>query len=174
MQEKLDSNYFRIGKIVNTHGLKGELKVVTTTHFVKDRFKKGNKIVMFFGKTMTELTIKGYRFNKQMLLLSADEVNNLTDAEKYKGKDLFIHQDQLHELGNDDFYIHQLVGCECTSTLGEYLGVIASVLETGAVDVLVIKNDNKKDLLVPFNKQFVPSVDIDKKHVEVFVMDGLR
>ncbi|WP_067838661.1 ribosome maturation factor RimM [Amphibacillus sediminis] len=169
------SEYFNVGKIVNTHGIKGELKVVRITDF-EDRFKKGNILYLFLQgqQEPIALTIQQHRKHKQFDMLKFAGYDSINDVEHFKQGMLKIHQSDQEQLEEGAFYYHEIIGCKVETTSGEYLGTISEVLSPGANDVWVVKQpSNKKDLLIPYIEQVVKQVDPQTKKVVIEPMDGL-
>lgn len=157
----------QVGRLVNTHGLRGEVKVLSESHFKDERFKKGNKIFI----NDLEVTIKSYRRHKNFDLLVFEEFSNINDVEKFKGSKLYVNQDEVGELEDDEFYYFSLEGLKVI-VAGEEIGKVVEVRENPGNDLLVIKTKNKR-VLVPFVKEIVLGVDLDNKEIEVADLEGL-
>ncbi len=167
--------YFRVAKIAGTHALKGDLKIVITTDFPKERFKVGNALKLLLkNKQVIDVKVKKFQYYKSGALLGFEGYTDINDVDHFKGGELYIHKDERDKLSNDEYYQSDLIGCECTSTEGEILGNIIEIIETGAHEVLIIKKDGNKDLLVPFNKEYVTSVNIITKKITIQMIEGLR
>lgn len=167
--------YYNVGKIVNTHGIRGEVRVISKTDFAEDRYRPGQKIYLFMGgaNAPIELTIETHRLHKSFNLLTFKGYENVNDVEKMKGGILKIHESQLTELEEDEFYFHEIIDCLVVTTTGEELGKIKEILTPGANDVWVIKGTNGKDILIPYIEQVVKKVDVKEKIVLIEPMDGL-
>lgn len=164
---------FNVGKIVNTHGIKGEVKVQRMTDF-DDRFDIGNKLILQKenGQAL-ELEIDGHRIHKGFDLIHFKDFNNINDVEHFKGHDLKIREDQLTELDENEFYYHEIIGCAVYLTNGEKLGVIKGILAPGANDVWVVQQEKGKDVLVPYIEDVVKEVDVAAQTVIIEPMEGL-
>ncbi|MEK3786484.1 ribosome maturation factor RimM [Paenibacillus sp. FSL K6-1230] len=163
-----------VGKIVNTHGIRGELKILSSTDFPEDRFAKGSELLIVSEQgAPIPVTVETSRFQKNMVIVKFKEYGNINDVEKYKGSMLKITADRQGELGQDEFYFHQIVGCEVFTEEGELLGTIKEILTPGANDVWVVKQKNGKDLLLPYIEEVVLQVDVSEKRVTVRLMEGL-
>ncbi|HLS09487.1 ribosome maturation factor RimM [Lentibacillus sp.] len=164
---------FNVGKIVNTHGIKGEVKVQRMTDF-DDRFDIGNKLILQKenGQAL-ELEIDGHRIHKGFDLIHFKDFNNINDVEHFKGHDLKIREDQLTELDENEFYYHEIIGCAVYLTNGEKLGVIKEILAPGANDVWVVQQEKGKDVLVPYIEDVVKEVDVAAQTVIIEPMEGL-
>lgn len=169
------TKYFNVGKIVNTHGIRGEVKVISSTDFPEERYKKGNTLYIEIGpKEMVEVKVASERLHKNFYLLTFVGLGNINDVEKFKGKILKISEDQLDdELTEDEFYYHEIIDCEVFTEEGEKLGTISEILSPGANDVWVVKRSGEKDLLLPYIENVVKEVDVENKKVIVHLLEGL-
>ncbi|KGX93189.1 16S rRNA-processing protein RimM [Pontibacillus halophilus JSM 076056 = DSM 19796] len=170
----MESSLYTIGKVVNTHGVRGEVRVIQVTDF-EDRFEPGN-VVYFIspdgGKPQT-LTIRTHRTHKNFQLVSFEDYPSLNDVEPMKGGELAISEEQQGELSEGEFYYHEIIGCEVHTTSGEHIGQIKEILSPGANDVWVIKRKGKKDALIPYIEQVVKQINVDEKKVTIEPMEGL-
>ena len=166
-------DFLQVGKIVNTHALQGEVKVVSNSDFKEDRFKKGSTLVIDFNWEYVEVVVATHRVHKGADLLKFKHLNSINDVEKYKGCALLVSTDDLEELEENEFYYFEIIGCEVVTTDGEKIGEISEILETGANDVWVVKRQGQKDALIPYIEDVVKDVNIDAKTVPIQVLEGL-
>ena len=158
-----------IGKIVNTHGIRGELKVVPTTDFIENRFCVGHQVLIKYGKEWLNFEIDSVRFHKGCILITFQGFHNINDVEKYKGLDLFI---EVEGSEDDDYYYYELVDCEVYYQ-DKLVGVVSEILETEAHEILRIQREGLKDVLIPYVDRFILDVDVDKKRIDVDVIEGM-
>lgn len=164
--------WLEIAKIANTHGLKGELKLLASTDFPEERFKVGNEVYLESNGTYTPFTIGSYRKHKQFIMVTFKGMHHINDVEKYKGLKLYVQPEALQELGEHEYYYHEIIGC--TVFDGEdKIGVVSEILETGANDVWTIKRPGKKDVLIPYIEQVVASIDVQEKRIQITPLPGL-
>lgn len=162
-----------IGKIINTHGINGELKILRLTDF-EDRFTVGNTIYIINNKNeKIPVEIVGFRQTNKFDILKFAEYNHIDEAEKLKGLELKIHKDQVSELDDEEYYYFEIIGCDVYTTDGEKIGIVDSIMSPGANDVWVVKNSKKQEFLIPYIPQVVKMVDIDAKRIEIELMEGL-
>ena len=166
-------DFLQVGKIVNTHALQGEVKVVSNRDFKEDRFKKGSQLVIDFNGEYVDVTVATHRVHKGADLLKFKHLNSINDVEKYKGCALLVSADDLEELDENEFYYFEIIGCQVVTTDGETIGEISEILETGANDVWVVKRPGQKDALIPYIEDVVKAVDIETKQVTIQVLEGL-
>jgi len=170
--------WFNVGKIVNTHGIKGEVRVIPITDFPDSRFRVGNRLY-FFKEGNNEplpLTIKSRRKHKQFILLQFEECESVNDAEALKGGMLKISVEQRDrsELDEHEFYYHEIIGCSVFSEEGTELGKVKEILSPGANDVWVVQSKtNGKPIYVPYIEPIVKEVNVAERKITIHVMEGL-
>lgn len=164
---------FNVGKITNTHGIKGEVRVRIMTDN-DQRFTKGGILYVETEDDSLELlTISNKRFHKNHLLLLFEEITSLTEAEKLKGKLLKVKEEQLPPLPENEFYIFEIMGCHVYTTEQEYIGKVTDIIKTGANDVWELTREDGEQHLIPFIKDVVKEVRPDKKKILIELMEGL-
>lgn len=165
-------DYIKIGIIANTYGLKGEVKVKPFTDFVDLRFKKGNTIYVACGEEYKAVKIKHKREHKGLVYLSFAGYDHINLIEAWKGCDLYIPKQDLHELESDEIYFYELKGCEVTCRKYGDLGVVTQVLETGANTVIRVQKDQQQ-ILIPYVKAFIKEVYKEEKKIIVELLEGM-
>lgn len=167
-------DYLKVGTIVNTHALQGELRIFSDSHFKDERFKKGSELFIDFNGDMIPVKIKSHRPNKTVELVKFEGLNHINEVEKYKGCDLLVDASTLDSLTDNEFYFHEIMGCTVKTMDGEELGEIIDILQPGANDVWVIKKaGEKREILIPYIEDVVKDVDIANKTVIVELLEGL-
>ncbi len=164
-----------VGHLVNTQGVRGEVRVLSRTDFEDVRFKKGSELYLVQPNQPAPrlLTIASARKHKQFILLTFEGHHSINDVERYKGGDLMVYEEELMELPDNTYYIYQLVGCEVVTDQGQVLGVLKEVMQPGANDVYVVKPPKGKDILLPVIPDCVLDVDVRNKKIIVHIMPGL-
>ncbi|WEV57999.1 ribosome maturation factor RimM [Ligilactobacillus acidipiscis] len=166
--------YFNVGEIVNTHGIRGEVKVLATTDFTEERFAPGQVLyVSQKDSSPVKLTVKRHRSQKQFEILAFEEINDINEVEKYKGAQLQITGEQQSPLEEGAYYYREIIGLKVYSLEDELLGTISEVMETGANDVWVVKRPNGKEVLLPAIKDVIQKVDLEQQCVIVDWLEGL-
>lgn len=163
------NDYIKVGKIVNTHGIKGYLKCVPLTDDM-ERFEELKYIYTEKDNKKRRLKDVWYRNNIVYILL--EDINDMSTAETFRDSYISILEDQLRELPEDSYYIFDLEDMEVYSEDGEYLGKIKEIHQTGANDVYEITNENKS-FLIPAVKEVVKKVDVENKRMVINVIEGL-
>ena len=162
--------YFEIGQIANTHGLKGELKVRPYTETAK-RFESLTSILIDFDGNLKEYKIESVRYQKDIVLLKLKGVDIVEDAEKLKGFSIKIPREDAKKLEENEFFIADLIGLEVYQD--EFIGIVDDVFEAGGSDVYVIKRKGKKDLLLPAIGSVIKKIDIEGRRIDVEIPRGL-
>lgn len=167
-------NYFKVGKIVNTQGLQGELRVLSVTDFADERFKKGSQLSIFSEQDehLLDVEVASHRKQKNFDIVKFKGLYHINDVEKYKGTVLKVAETNLSELAEDEFYYHEIIGLDVYED-EVLIGKISEILQPGANDVWVVKRQGKKDLLLPYIPPVVLNVDVEGKRVDVSLMEGL-
>ena len=156
-----------IGKIVNTHGLRGTVKVQPWADF-PEIFEELPRVFC----NNVEYKITSVSYQKNLVLLGLDSVNTLTDAEKLKNCILHAEREDIDELPDDTYYIVDLIGCMIIENNVE-IGKISDVIATGGVDLYEIKRQGNKPLYLPASKENILNIDIEAKIIQVKIPEGL-
>ena len=168
---KKNREYIYLGVIVNTFGIKGELKLFTESDFIEERFAKGKKIYFEIGKQFEEHKVSTHRVHKKNVLVTIDDKFDINLVEQYVGSNVYASADDELELEEDDYYIDDLVDMEVYNTIGDFIGIVTDVLEMPKNYLLEVKNNGKK-ILIPFVEAFIKDITEDKIIIEE--IEGLR
>ncbi|MGF7489361.1 ribosome maturation factor RimM [Bacillus velezensis] len=171
----MTNRWFNVGKIVNTHGIKGEVRVISKTDFAEERYKPGNTLYLFAegAAEPIKVTVSAHRFHKQFHLLQFKEMPSLNEVEHLRNMVIKVPEEDLGELEEDEFYFHEIIGCEVVSEDGELIGTVKEILTPGANDVWVVARKGKKDALIPYIASVVKDININEKKIKIHVMEGL-
>ncbi|MEB3749543.1 ribosome maturation factor RimM [Geobacillus sp. FSL W8-0032] len=167
--------WFNVGKIVNTHGIRGEVRVISRTDFPEKRYKKGNKLYIFRERDNEpiEVTVKSHRVHKSFDLLSFEGYDSINEVEPFKGAMLKVPESQLGELDEGEYYFHEIIGCTVVTEGGETIGAVTEILTPGANDVWVVRREDGSDVLIPYIEEVVIHVDPEQKTIVIRPMEGL-
>ena len=165
--EKME--YVLIGKIVNTHGIKGELKTEILTDFVKERFTKGSKV--YIGEGHEAFTVKSYRLHKGFLLLQLEGYEDINAVLGYKGRYVYKSSEDIAPLKEGEYYFRDLKGlCVCVNGIRK--GEVINVEEGSTCNYLRVKTE-EEEKLVPYLPNFVLKVDLCDRRIDIVEMEGL-
>lgn len=159
---------YKIGRIVNAVGLKGEVKVYNYSDY-KERFEEIETVFVEDEKYQ----IVNARYMKDVAILKLEGVEDRNGAEALKDKDLYITEEMLRTLPEDTYYIKDLIGIKVTDSNGEYVGIVSDVLKNNAQDLYEIELENKKKFLLPAVEEFVLNINMEEKTMKINLIEGL-
>lgn len=180
----------QVGQIVNTHGLRGEVKIVTWTNSpdvfetlshvytdVKSEKKTdtGRNVKeekKTFEKEKKTLVVTSIKYQKGNLIVKFKGIDTIDEAQKYKNKVLYVNREQLGE-PEEGYYICDLIGCNVFTDGGQDLGKVCDVFKTGSNSVYAVRTPEGKQILLPEIDEVVLSVDIENDKIIVHIIDGL-
>lgn len=167
--------WFNVGKIVNTHGIMGEVRVISRTDFLEERYKEGNTLYLFMENENEPLRLKitSHRTHKNFDLLTFENYTNINMSEALKGGILKVPESQLGTLPEGEYYFHEIIGCTVYTDEGEEVGKIREILTPGANDVWVVKGKGGKDILIPYIHDIVSEIDVKSQKIIITPMEGL-
>lgn len=165
--------YFEVGQIVNTFGVKGQLKVKPFTDEM-ERFEELKTVYICKKNEMKKVEIEEVKYHKDMILLKVKGIDDMTEAEKYKGLFLKIDRKDAKKLPENTYFIADLLGLEVYTDEGELLGRVDDIFPTGANDVYVVKDEMGKQILLPSIPEVLKEIDLEKEKIIVHLIEGLR
>ncbi len=166
MQERLE-----IGQIVNTFGIKGELKVVPFTDDIK-RFDNLKTIYVRTKKETKQYQVENVKYHKNMVLIKLEGIDQIEDAEMLRNAFLEVDRENAIPLKEGTYFIADLIGLEVYTESGDLLGKVEDIYNTGSNDVYVVKDELGKQILLPGIKEVIKEVKLDDKIV-VHLIPGL-
>lgn len=163
---------FQVGIFTATHGLRGEIKVYPTTSDIS-RFDYLKDVILKTKEGPKVLKIVGVRYQKGMVLVKFEGINDINDIERYKGSPLFVTRENAAHLKPGQFFIADLIGMPVVTDDGRALGTLTDVLQTGANDVFIVQGETKEYLL-PKIPDCVKDISLEENRILVHMMDGLE
>lgn len=164
--------FFQVGVIASTHGIRGEVKVFPTTDDV-NRFKELKCVILDTGKETLPLEVEGVKFFKQFVILKFKGIDDINEIERYKKCPLLVERKDAVPLEEGEYYIADMIGMKVETEEGQDFGVLKDVIETGANDVYVIESSAHGEVLVPAIKQCILKVDMAAHKMKIHLMPGL-
>ena len=165
-------NYLEVGKIVNTFGIKGQVKVVPFTDDVK-RFNKLKNVYVERKKELQSHKIESVKYTNNMVILKLEGIDSMEDAEKYKNCSLKIERKDAIKLPKDTYFIADLIGLPVYTDEDELLGKVDDIYNTGSSDIYVVKDELGKQILLPAIKDVLKKIDLDNEKIIVHIIKGL-
>ena len=164
--------YFEVGQIVNTFGIKGQIKVVPFTDDL-ERFEELKTVLIEKNKKLLEYKIEEVKYQKNMVLLKLENINDINEAEKYKGCYLKIHRKDAKKLPEGTYFIADLIGLDVYTDDGKILGKVDDIYNYGSSDIYVVKNELGKQILLPAIDDVILQVDLENEKIVVHLLKGL-
>ncbi len=158
-------DYIYIGDVTNTHGLKGEIRISSDFKFKDSAFKVG--MPFYIGKKHAKEVVASHRIHKNYDMVTFDGCNYIDDVIIYKGEPVYVNR---ADLVYDGYLDEDLIGLD-VYCLDRHIGKVNSIMKTNAHDILVVKNGSKH--LIPNIDEFIKSVDLDNKRLDINYMKGL-
>ncbi len=156
-------NLVYIGELVNTHGIKGEVRILSDFEYKDVVFRKGNIIYIDDNK----YEILSYRVHKKFDMVTLSNITSIDDAINLKGKSVYINKDDYKF---DGYLNSELIGLDVYN-IDEYKGKVVEILKTSTNDLLVV--DGKKRHMIPNIPEFIKCIDLDNKKIIAYYIKGL-
>lgn len=149
-----------IGQIVNTHGLKGEVKIYPLTDDIR-RYRKVNKVFI----DGNEKKVVWCKLQVDKVILKLEEINTIEEATKYKNKYIDVKREDAVKLEEGRYFITDIIGCNVFDTEDINLGTVYDVIKTGSNDVYWVKG--KEDIMIPAMENIVVKIDVENKKIVI-------
>ena len=168
----MKQEYFEIGQIVNTFGIKGFVKIVPYTDDL-ERFEELESVFVVKNKELIDMQIEEVKYHKNLVLIKFKDIEDINMAEKYKGCYIKIKRENARKLPEGTYFIADLIGMDVYDDKGNLLGKVDDIYNNKSHDIYVVKNDLGKQVLLPSTKEVIQNVDIDNGKIIVHLIDGL-
>lgn len=162
--------YLSVGYLRRPHGVTGEIIMDLHTDF-PDRFKAGRKI--FIGEKHESHTIAAVRIHNNGLLIKIKGIDTPETVGKFRNQWVYIKRSDAAKLPEGQVYQHELYGVKVIDDSGNVLGEITEIIETGANDVYVVKNESGKEILLPAIPSVIFGLDAGARLMKVHILEGL-
>ena len=160
--------YIELGQIVNTHALKGSVKINIFSDKVEN-IKKYEQIYLKENDKYIEYEIIDIKFSKNQAIVSFKNIKNVDEADKLRNKYIYVKKDSLEELEDDTYYLIDLIGLDVYETKEsqeKLLGELIEIKQDSPTDIYVIKLKNK-NIMIPAIKEYIKKIDIKEGKVIV-------
>lgn len=159
---------FKLGQIVNVVGLRGETRVYPYTDY-KERFEELSELYI----EDSLYAVERVRYMGEMAIIKFRGVDNRTEAEKLKGRYLYVDRENARTLEADTYFIADLIGMEVRDEGGICLGILSDVIQNTAQDVYEVKRESGKPFYIPAVGAFVLNVDLEHRRMTVRLIEGM-
>ena len=161
--------YIYLGKIVNTHGIKGELRLLSNFKYKNRVFKKEFKI--YIGKDKILEEINSYRQHKQFDMITLKGYNNINQVLKYLNQSIYVKRNDLF-LNDDEFLDNDLINLNIIFDNKE-VGKVLAIKKVGNNNKIIEAIINNKRTLIPYHKDFIKKIDINSGFIEMNLIEGM-
>ncbi|HET9906906.1 MAG TPA: ribosome maturation factor RimM [Anaerolineales bacterium] len=162
--------YLTVGFLRRPHGVQGEIMMDLHTDF-PERMKKGRKL--FVGEEYQPMTLTNVRPHQAGLLVKFNGLETPEDAGKLRNQWVYIKAKDATPLREGQIYQHELFGFRVVDENDNALGELVEIIETGANDVYVIRNESGKELLLPAIPSVILNLDTASRLMRVHLLEGL-
>lgn len=160
-------DFIYIGKIVNTHGLKGEIRIISDFEYKDKVFVPGMKF--YLGRKKEKVVVNSYRHHKNFEMITMEGYNDISEVERLKKLYVYIKKEDL-KLDNGEYLDEDLIGLDVLVD-NEKKGTVTNVRDTGNNKFLVITSD--KEVFIPYNKEFVKEINLKDKYIVIEPIKGM-
>lgn len=157
-----------LGKLRRAHGVRGEIPLEVYTQMLELLLPES---VVYVGEDRQPYTIEAIRWKQELLLLKFEEINDRTVVSELTNELVYVNTEALPALSEDEFYYHEIIGMRVFEEGGLFLGVLTEIIETGANDVYLIKNDAGEEILIPATEEMILEIDPDQEKMIVSRME---
>lgn len=164
--------YIDIGKIINTHGVRGEVKILPLTD-QPERYDDLKYVYIDKKTGMDKYTVESVKYFKSFVILKFKEIQDMNSAETLKDLIIKIGREDAIKLPEGSYFIFDLIGCVVYTEDGKVLGELKEVLQTGSNDVYIVRNENNREVLIPALKSVVREISVKDKKITVSLPEGL-
>jgi len=163
-------NMLRVGKITNTHGIRGDVKVLPLTDYM-ERFEELEWV--YIDGYREKFYIENIKYKPTLVILSFKGYEDINLVEKFKDKYLLIDETQRRDLPEDTYYIADIIGLDVYTVNDEYIGKVKDIIQTGSSEVYIIKSADNKEIMIPAVKEFIPEISLEKRKIVIDPIEGM-
>lgn len=161
--------YIEFGKIVNTHGIKGEVKIYSYTDNPSNILNLKKVYI-----ENVEYQVERIRLASNMFILKLKGIDRIEDTVSIKNKEIYREVLKKEKESLEEFFVRDLIGLDVVDEEENKIGILSDVINTGANDIYIVKKEDAKELLLPAIKQVIKNIDIKNKKIVVKIMEGLE
>lgn len=163
--------FLAVGRLRRPHGLQGEIVMTVWTDF-PERLEPGFQV--YIGEDSKPVHIRSVRWHRKDLLISFDEFAVREDVGLLRNQVLKVRTEDLPPLDDGELYLHQVMGLSVIDDANnKKLGIITEIIETGANDVYVIRDQHDFELLLPAIEPVILDINLNTKEMRVHLLPGL-
>jgi len=170
----IKNNLIAVGRISGTHGIKGQVRLHSYSGNLESLQAAHDALLHFPAGSSCQVKIKRAADHSGKILLTLDDVDSIEQAENLVGCELLLQRDQLPTPAEDEFYWHDLLGLSVVTNEGQALGTIKEIMETGANDVYLVRDDTqRREYLIPAIASVIDSINLQTGTMTITPLEGL-
>ena len=163
-------DFIQIGRIANTHGVRGEIKVIPLTN---DMYRFNNLKIAFLGEEKTKVEVENVKYHKNLVIVKFKEFNDINKIISFKDQYIYIDEKDKVALPKDHYFLYDIINCEVFDTQNNYIGIVKEVLQSASNDVYIVRDKKGKEYLIPAVKEFFINVDVEDKKIIIDPIEGM-
>jgi 16S rRNA processing protein RimM len=163
---------YLIGYIIKPQGIRGEVKIDPVTPD-PNRFNRLEKIFLQIQNNKQAFSIEKVRIADRFVYIKFSGINSRDEAELLRNSEVLIEGKDLIQPEKDEYYVHDLIGCQVFSEDKEEIGVLSDVVQMSSNDIYVVRSKDNAEVLIPAIKDVIKSVDIQEKEIIIHILEGL-
>lgn len=164
-------DYIKVGWIMNTHGIRGQLKVYPLTDDI-NRFSHLETV--YLGKDKLKVEIEEVKYSKGLAIIKFKEFNDINEVLSFKENYIYIDEEDKMDLPDGSYYVFEIIDCVVFNTEGKKIGIVIDVIQSASNDIYVVKNfEEDKEYLIPAVKEFFVNIDIPNKKIIIDPIEGM-
>ncbi|MEJ7709331.1 MAG: ribosome maturation factor RimM [Pyrinomonadaceae bacterium] len=169
----LEADLVIVARVARTRGLRGEVVADLLTD-VPERFDDVTRLIALWSDGRREaIALEQHWFQRDRIVFKFAGRDTVEQAQSLVGCELAVPEDESVQLPDDEFFHWELEGCQVETLSGQKLGHVSEVIETGAVPVLMIKDDNGRETLIPLADEICVEINVDQKLIRIDPPEGL-
>ncbi len=169
-----DKNLIAVGRISGTHGIKGQLRLHSYSGNLESLQAAKSLVLRSPAGNSQQAQLKRAAFHSGKFLLTLDGFDSIEKSQELTGCELFLQRDQLPEPDTDEYYWQDLIGLSVVTTEGQELGILKEIMETGANDVYLVRNETTRhEYLIPAIASVITSINLQTGCMIITPLEGL-
>lgn len=157
--------YIYIGEVVNTHGIKGELRIVSSFQYKDKAFIKGKSF--YLGKRHQEMKLNSYRRHKDFDMVTFEGIDNINEAIAFKGDKVYVKRADIEV---DGYFDEDLIGLNVIADSKE-IGTVARIVESPAHRIIIVSGNS--NCMIPYVDEYIKNINLDDKTITINPIKGL-
>jgi len=162
--------FLAVGKLRRPHGIRGEILMDVLTDF-PERLAPGVRV--FIGEEHKPFTIRSCRSQMEALLVAFQGFANSEEVGPFRNLLVYVRADAIPNLGEGEYYHHELLGMQVVDEGGAHIGTITDILESAAHDIFIVQTAELKEVLIPMTESVVQKIDVKANEMRVRLIPGL-